>query len=66
MKLCSHLSRMTDNKHQHNPAEEGCHSVVPPVSAGDGVVKVGVPQIWRIKIHKIHKLILLVQEIYLN
>ena len=36
---------MTDNEHQHNPAEEGCHGVVPPVCAGDGVVKVGVPQI---------------------
>ena len=62
----THFCGVADNKHQHNPAEEGCHSVVPPVSAGDGVVKVGVPQIWRIKIHKIHKLILLVQEIYLN
>ena len=48
-KLCLHLCRMTDNEHQHNPTEEGCHGVVPPVCAGDGVVKVGVPQIWRIK-----------------
>ena len=44
MKLCSHLSRMTDNKHQHNPAEEGRHGVVPSVGAGDSIVKVCVPK----------------------
>ena len=34
---------MTNNKHQDNPAEEGRHSVVPSVGAGDSIVKVGVP-----------------------